>query len=479
METELREQLRKIPGVDAVASALASDPLAASPEVVIALIRRELEALRRDILESGRSRAGRQPLPDPSLEGMTDRVRRRFHALAALRPEPVINATGVLVHTNLGRSPLSDAAVAAVSRVGSAYSDLEFDREEGRRGSRQDHVRDLLCLLTGAEDALVVNNNAAAVLLLLGATAAGREVVISRGELVEIGGSFRIPEVLEQSGARLREVGATNRTHLRDYAGAVGPETALLLKVHTSNYRVVGFTASVDLADLVRLGREHHLPVAVDLGSGALLDVGEAGVHPEPVVREVLAAGPDLVTFSGDKMLGGPQAGIVVGKASAIASLRRHPLARAVRIDKILLAALHATLLAYLEPDRAREEIPVLRMLFEPASAVEARARSLAAASGALFPPEGVTFGVEAGPAAVGGGSLPGEGIPSFQVVAASSEVAVSRWERELRRGRPAVLARIRDDRLLLDPRTIAPPEQDRLPGLLLDAWRRAGGADA
>jgi L-seryl-tRNA(Ser) seleniumtransferase len=406
---------------------------------------------------------------------LAEAARRRIEDLRTLRPHRVINATGVLIHTNLGRSPLSEAAVRHLAEVGGAYTDLEFNLGRGSRGSRHDHVLDLFRLLTGAEDALVVNNNAAAVLLALSTMAAGREVVISRGELVEIGGSFRIPEILEQSGARLREVGTTNRTHLRDYEGAIAPDTGLLLQVHTSNYRIEGFTAQVPLRDLVALGGRRTVPVLVDLGSGALLDMEDAGVRPEPVVADVVADGPDLVTFSGDKLLGGPQAGIVVGKKAWVERLRRNPLARAVRIDKLMLAALQATLTAYLDADRARREIPVLRMLFADPSEVRARARRTAqAVERALSEPRPLVM-VEDAKAAVGGGALPLEGLATSVVVLDPlSHTTAARLERAMRHVRPALLGRVREDKVLLDLRTVAVDEEGQIPGLVAEAWATA-----
>lgn len=452
--------------MDAVAKALLADPPAVSPASLTALIRLEIEAVRAGLTSgSGGTVSDRSLSP----EGVADRVRERFAMLAEVHPRKVINATGVVVHTNLGRAPLSEAAVEAVRRVAEGYSDLEFDLGRGARGSRQDHVRDLLRVLTGAEDALVVNNNAAAVLLALAALAREREVVVSRGELVEIGGSFRIPDVLAASGAVLREVGTTNRTHRRDYEAAIGPRTGLLLKVHTSNYRVEGFTAEVTLEAMVALGRERGVPVAVDLGSGAMVRLDGLGVRSEPLVADVVAQGPDLVAFSGDKLLGGPQAGIVVGKRDAVERLRTHPLARAVRIDKMLLSGLQATLAAYLTPERARETVPVLRMVHEPVEAVAVRAERTAAALGDRLP--GVAVAVEPGITAVGGGSLPGEGLPTRVVALTPPAGWVAKWERRLRTGVPAVLGRINEERLLLDMRTVADAEADAIPALVAEAW--------
>jgi L-seryl-tRNA(Ser) seleniumtransferase len=352
----------------------------------------------------------------------------------------VINATGVIAHTNLGRAPLADAALERVRDVARGYSNLEYDVAAGGRGSRQVHVAGILRRLTGAEAALVVNNNAAAVLLALAALAEGREVVVSRGELIEIGDGFRIPDVLARSGARLREVGTTNRTRAADYEAAIGPETAVLLRVHQSNFRVVGFTEQPRVEELVEVARRHDLPLVDDLGSGALVDVGD-----EPTARASLAAGADLVCFSGDKLLGGPQAGIIVGGAELVERLRRHPLQRALRADKLTLAALEGTLtLALDSPD----EIPVLRMLREPVETVRARAERLAAL---------VEGEVEETVARAGGGALPLAELPSF-ACAVEEQLATP-----LRVGEPPVIGIVRDGRLLLDCRTLTDTEADEV----------------
>ena len=372
-------------------------------------------------------------------------ARLRDELTAARRPalRRVLNATGVIVHTNLGRAPLPQAALERVQDAGSAYSNLEYDLAAGARGSRQDHVGRILSRLTAAEAAIVVNNNAGAMLLALAALAEGREVLVSRGELIEIGDGFRIPDVLARSGARLVEVGTTNRTRADDYERAVGANTALLLRVHQSNFRVVGFTEQPTVPELAAVARRHDVPLLDDLGSGALLDLSD-----EPTVRGALTAGADLVCFSGDKLLGGPQAGIVVGRASLIEKLRRHPLHRALRIDKLGLAALEGTLLLYLEPDRALREIPVLRMLHEDVATVRARAERLAAAVGG---------DVEETLARVGGGALPLAELPSF-ACAVDEELS-----EPLRRNEPPVIAIVRDGRLLLDCRTLADGDVDEI----------------
>jgi L-seryl-tRNA(Ser) seleniumtransferase len=358
----------------------------------------------------------------------------------------------VIVHTNLGRAPLAPSALARVGAVGGAYSNLELDLDTGARGSRQAHVADALRRLTGAEAALVVNNNAAAVLLALAALAEGGEVLVSRGELVEIGDGFRIPDVLVRSGARMVEVGTTNRTRASDYESAIGPETALLLRVHQSNYRIVGFTASVTTGDLARIAKRAGLPLVDDLGSGSLLDVGD-----EPTAAESVAAGADLVCFSGDKLLGGPQAGIVVGRADLVERLRRHPLQRALRADKLTLAALEGTLELFSDPPRARREVPVLRMLDEPLEEVRARAERLAGLVGGE---------VEETVARVGGGALPLAELPSA-ACAIEEALAV-----QLRLGEPPVVGIVRDGRLLLDARTLRAEEIDEVARAVLQARR-------
>jgi L-seryl-tRNA(Ser) seleniumtransferase len=415
-------RLRDLPSVDELARAV-GDPLAVdAARAVLARAREEIKAGF-----------------DPGDLGA--RVEAEIEVLRAPRLRRTLNATGVVVHTNLGRAPLAEEALERVRDVGRGYSNLEYDVTAGSRGSRQDHVAGVLRRLTGAEAALVVNNNAAAVLLALAALADGREVVVSRGELIEIGDGFRIPDVLGRSGARLVEVGTTNRTRAADYEAAVGPETALLLRVHQSNFRVVGFTELPTVAELARVAQRHGVPLVDDLGSGVLVDVAD-----EPSVQESLAAGADLVCFSGDKLLGGPQAGIVVGRADLVERLRRHPLQRALRADKLTLAALEGTLGLYLELERALREVPVLRMVLEPASSVRARAERLA---------ELVDGTVEETVGRVGGGALPLTELPSFACAVEESLVV------PLRSGEPPVVGVVRDGRLLLDCRTLSDTDVD------------------
>jgi L-seryl-tRNA(Ser) seleniumtransferase len=357
---------------------------------------------------------------------------------------PVINATGVILHTNLGRAPLSAAALQAVQQVSLGYSNLEFDLEGGKRGSRLIHAEALLVRLTGAEAALVVNNNAGAVLLALSALAARRAVVIARSQLVEIGGGFRVPDVMKQSRARLLEVGATNRVHLSDYESALEEKPALFLRAHRSNFRILGFTSEPGLDEIAQVAHGAGLPLVDDLGSGSLLDTARYGLGHEPMVQESLSAGADLVCFSGDKLLGGPQAGILVGKASLVARLRKHPLARALRADKLCLAALNATLLHYLK-DEAEREIPIWRMIALKPEQIKARAEGWVTAlgRGEVIP----------GESTVGGGSLPGETLPTWLL--ALDLPSPNRTLARLRRCNPPIIARTQDDRVVLDPRTV------------------------
>ena len=421
-------KLRDLPSVDEL---LRDERLADEPhDLAVAAARSALARAREEIA------AGNDPEP------LVDAVLEELGRARSPSLRRVLNATGVLVHTNLGRAPLAEAALARVAEVGGGYSNLEYDLARGERGSRQDHLRPLLERLTGAEAALVVNNNAAAVLLALAALAEAREVVVSRGELIEIGDGFRIPDVLARSGARLVEVGTTNRTRAADYEHAIGPETAVLLRVHQSNFRVVGFTERPQLSELAAIARRHELPLVDDLGSGAL-----AGIGDEPTPAESLRAGADLVCFSGDKLLGGPQAGIVVGRADLGERLRRHPLQRALRADKLTLAALEGTLTLALDP-ATRDAVPVLRMLHEPIELVRARAERLA---------ELVGGEVEETVARVGGGALPLAELPS-----AACAVEESLAE-PLRLGQPPVIAVVRDGSTLLDCRTLSDAEVEQV----------------
>jgi L-seryl-tRNA(Ser) seleniumtransferase len=363
---------------------------------------------------------------------------------------------------------LAEQALQAIQTTAGGYANLELDLSTGERGSRQAHVEGLLCTLTGAEAALAVNNNAAAVLLAINTLANGKEVIVSRGQLVEIGDSFRIPEIMTRAGGRLREVGTTNRTNLRDFEEAIGPDTGLLLKVHRSNFQILGFTADVETADLVALARRTSLPLVDDLGSGALLDLGLLGLRREPMAAEAIRAGVDLVMFSGDKLLGGPQAGLLIGRRDLVQRIRRNPLTRTVRIDKLCLAALEATLRLYREPQRALEEIPILRMLRAPAEAVGTRATRLAEALATQR--DALEIAVEDGTSEVGGGALPLQVLPTRLLTLRPRRGAVTEIEARLRLGKPPVLVRIKDDRILVDLRTV-PEAAD---ATLLDALRAA-----
>lgn len=420
-------------------------------------IRQAVNEARTMILGGGRT----APLPSALLA----RAAALLDERAAPRLRPVLNATGIILHTNLGRAPLADEAISAMAELAGGYANLEFDLDTGQRGSRYANVERLLTELAGAESALVVNNNAAAVLLALSATAAGGEVIVSRGELVEIGGGFRVPEVISQGGARLIEVGTTNRTRIADYRAAISPETRVLLRVHPSNYRIIGFTEAPALAELAELAHTAKLPLVEDLGSGTLLDLRRWGLPHEPTVRESIAAGTDIVTFSGDKLLGGPQAGLLVGRAAALAPLRNHPLLRATRIDKLSLAALEATLRLCLDPDRAAERIPVLRMLTTPSPVLRARAERLCAMMGpaaAVEPTEGFA----------GGGSLPAASLKSWVVALAVPGLPAMELARRLRRHRPAVVGRIAGDRLLLDVLTLRDEALDTVARAVRDACK-------
>ena len=443
--------LRALPSVDVLIGVLARESaLAGVPRPRLAAAAREaLAAERRRLLEAGGPAADAAALGGRIVAALT---RSGVFSLV-----PVINATGVVLHTNLGRALLSPLAQERLREVASAYSNLEMDVSRKERGSRYSHVEGLLRRLSGAEAALVVNNCASAVLLALESLARGKEVIVSRGELIEIGGEFRIPDILRRSGAVLREVGATNRTHIKDYVNAIGPETGMILKVHTSNYRVVGFTAAVSSRELAELGRARGITVMEDLGSGCFVDLTRYGFPYEPTVPEVVASGVDLVSFSGDKLLGGPQAGIVVGRAELMERLARNPLNRALRIDKFTIAALEATLYAY-EAGTALDTIPTLRMLTEPLASIRRRAlRVLGRTTAETRRTLGATL-VEAS-SQVGGGALPTVELPSAVIALGTPKRPAVALDEALRTGRPAVLGRLLDDRLLLDCRTILPTD--------------------
>ena len=455
----VQEELRRLPSVDVLLHAPAIEVMLAvgGRSLAVDAIRAVLDEAREMILAGGTC---------PAEDVLARQAVRRLRVLARPTLRPVINATGVVIHTNLGRAPLSEAALEAMAAVGRAYSNLEYDLDAGQRGSRYVHANDLLCRLTGAEAALVVNNNAGAVLLALSALASGREVVISRGQLIEIGGGFRIPDVMRQSGACLVEVGTTNRTHLRDYEEALGPETAMLMVAHQSNFRVTGFTAAVPARELVELAHARGLIVFEDLGSGTLLDTQAYGFSKEPTVQEAVSDGIDLVSFSGDKLLGGPQAGILVGRAALVARLRRHPLTRALRVDKTTLAGLQATLLHYLKGE-AERAVPVWRLIAQSPEELDQRACGWAA----RLREAGLEARVIDGRSAAGGGSLPAETVPTrlLAIDMPSPDEAAA----QLRAHDPPLIVRIEQDLLCLDPRTVL-PDQD---ALLLEALLSVLGA--
>ncbi|MCL4862415.1 MAG: L-seryl-tRNA(Sec) selenium transferase [Caldilineaceae bacterium] len=461
---DTQTEYRKLPAVDALLqdSAVAVLIDRYGPGAATAAIRTVLNAARQLI-------AAGNPAPQP------DEWPARLAAWLeqAHRPtlRPVLNATGVIIHTNLGRAPLSQAAFDAMLSVAQGYSNLEYDLEQGARGSRYDHARSLLGQLTGAEDALVVNNNAAAIFLALSALCQGRQVLISRGQLVEIGGGFRIPDVLRQSGAQLVEVGTTNRTHLRDFAEAITPQTAAIMRVHSSNFRQIGFVTLPELNELAQLVQrhnqqqpEHPLMLIDDLGSGTLLDTAPYGLAPEPTVPGSLTAGADLVTFSGDKLLGGPQAGLLLGRNELISRARRHPLARALRVDKLTLAALDATLRSY-QRGRATEEIPVWRMISVAVDELGARVLGWQNALRA----HGVEGHIMPGESAIGGGSLPGETLPTVLLTIAHPQP--DQAAAALRHGHPPAVCRIQHDHLCFDPRTILPEQDETLLAAIIAAF--------
>lgn len=431
----------------------------------------------REAVETWRQRlAEGQVPPDRLLEAVWQEagVILRRRARTGLRP--VINATGVIVHTNLGRSVLAEAAAKAVYEIARSYNNLEANLETGTRSSRHAHIADRLRRVIGAEAGAVFNNNAAAVMLALAAVAEGREVIVSRGQLVEIGGSFRVPEVIEQSGCILREVGATNRTHLRDYEGALGENSAAILRAHQSNYRIIGFTTEPSLKELADLAHAHGLPLIDDLGSGALLDLAALGVGEEPTVAESLAAGADIVTFSGDKLLGGPQCGIAVGRADLIEAMKKHPLARAVRCGKLTIAALSATLDLIADPPRALREIPTLHAATEPVEEVAARAEQLAGLLREALP-AGVQIAVVRDRSArVGGGSLPEQELETASVyLTPSGGLSPNELARRLRLGEPSVYPRVHSDALVLDARTVFHTQVEDLAGAVIRALTEPG----
>ncbi|HBO70224.1 MAG TPA: L-seryl-tRNA(Sec) selenium transferase [Deltaproteobacteria bacterium] len=466
------EALRNLPSVshlletDEVRSLLARHPRA----VVVGAIRRILERLREEATGGGGAAHRRAEWSSLLLARLPGEIRSGEE----IPLRRLINATGVVIHTNLGRAPLPEEAVRALAEVAARYSNLEYDLETGARFRRLAHVEEMLLELTGAESVHVVNNNAAAVLLCLAGVARGREVIVSRGELVEIGGSFRIPDILAESGATLVEVGTTNRTRLSDYERAAGPRTAMLLKVHRSNFRMSGFTEEVTASELAVLGDRIGIPVMEDLGSGALFDFQAAGIPGTPTVRQALRQGPGIVTVSGDKLLGGPQAGIIAGRSALVDPLKRHPLSRALRMDKLCLAALAATLRLYADERRAAARIPVLRMMLEEEKDIRARARRLVRRvnrEAARAVPEGsgsgVTLSLERGTSYPGGGAMPEVGIPTICIAVSLAAVSPGELDARLRKGNPPVVGRIGNGRFLLDMRTVRDAEVKELSAAL------------
>jgi L-seryl-tRNA(Ser) seleniumtransferase len=455
----LQEILRHIPSVEELLQTPSLQPLIGRypRKLVVESIRWILEVKRQRLLTQP-DRAAEVNLQTTHLvELILDRLETvNQHTL-----RPVVNATGIVIHTNLGRSLLPTPAIESLQLLARSYNNLEYDLEQGRRGSRYVHAEAILCEITGAEAALVVNNNAGAVFLVLQTLAKDREVIVSRGQLVEIGGSFRIPDVMASSGAALREVGCTNRTHLRDYENAINERTALLMKVHSSNYRVIGFTAEVALEDLVTLGQRHALAVVEDLGSGSFCDLSRFGLQREPTAQEAIAKGADVVTFSGDKLLGGPQAGIILGRKELVARFKKNPLTRALRVDKLTLAALEATLRLYRDESQAMEHIPTLRMISMPLPLLEEQAQRLAEQLRAVDSTGRWQITVQPGASQVGGGSLPAQDLPTRVVALRSSSMSTPQMEQQLRAAKPPVIARIEADQVRLDVRTLQPGDFD------------------
>jgi len=424
----------------------------------------------RDIIAGERNKilAGEHPVISSS--ALSACISSRIQKCSSFSLLPVINATGIVLHTNLGRAVLSERAVSNVIAASRGYSNLEYDLETGKRGKRHSHTTGILRQLTGAEDALIVNNNAAAVFLSLTTIAKDREVIVSRGELVEIGGSFRVPDVMTASGAALCEIGTTNKTHLRDYHTAINEKTGLILKVHQSNYKITGFTEDVSIEQLAALGKEHGIPVMYDLGSGCLIDLKPYGIHGEPSLQEIMKSGADLVTFSGDKLLGGPQGGIIVGRQDLLEKIRKNPLARAVRVDKMTIAAFEATLMDYLDPEKALQNIPVLRMLFQSLETIRSRARKIAAQLRKQIAGADITLIKDSSKA--GGGSLPEAEFETYAVSIDPKNISVNELETRLRTGPKPIIARIKENALLLDARTIQDQDVKELIRIVSSALR-------
>jgi len=444
---EKKKQLSSLPSVDELLkSSEGSKWLSITPrKIVLQAIRDVLAAKRKEILDS--------LTPEITLQAIIRNIDLLIRKLSSYSLLPVINATGIVIHTNLGRALLSEKAVRNITDIARGYSNLEYDLETGKRGKRHTHTKRLLKQITGAEDAFIVNNNAAAVLLCLNTLAKGREVIVSRSELVEIGGSFRVPEVMAAGSAALKEVGTTNKTHLYDYKRAINKNTGLILKVHQSNYKIIGFTEDVKIEELVSLGKKNRRPVMYDLGSGCLLDLKPYGIHSEPSVKEIIKLGVDIVTFSGDKLLGGPQAGVIAGRKKYVEMAQKNPMARAMRVDKMTIAAFEATLMEYMDEENVKKKIPVLDLLFQPADMILSRAGKIASELKRKISNAGIEIIKDTSRA--GGGSLPEADFPTFAVSLRPAHISVNELEARLRRGSPPVIARIKGNSLLFDARTV------------------------
>jgi L-seryl-tRNA(Ser) seleniumtransferase len=460
LNQQQKEALRNLPAVDSVLELSKSDPFfeEVPRSVLIRSIRSVLDNRRRQIIEQDPAQIDELLADAAVVTGVKDLARQA----QSLNLRATVNATGIVIHTNLGRSLLAETAIEHLCAVGRRYSNLEFDLDKGRRGSRYANVEDLICELSGAESAIAVNNNAGAVLLALETMAAGKKVIVSRGELVEIGGSFRIPDVMAKSGGILCEVGTTNRTHLRDYENAVDEQTALLLKVHKSNYSVVGFSAEVSLKDLVALGRKHRVPVMEDLGSGTFVDFSRYGLLKEPTVQESVSAGVDIITFSGDKLLGGPQAGLVVGKKACIDRIKKNPITRALRIDKLTLAALESTLRLYRDEEKAVQAIPTLRMMLQPIATLAEKAGRLKKMLESTGHKRLTVASLDL-VSRPGGGSLPLLELPSKGLGVKIDGLSANAIEKSLRLNSPPIIGRIEDDLYTMDMRTLQDDELETI----------------
>ena len=456
-----QELLRSIPSVDKIIEREDMKALLGeySRGIVLKAIQRKLENLRRNILNTQEPHSEKEPI---TVDFPGDDIREIIQSFSNNHLEKVINATGVILHTNLGRSILPVEAIDNLADIAHSYSNLEYDLGEGRRGHRYSHVEELLCEISGAESAFVVNNNAGAVLLTLNALADGKEAIVSRGELIEIGGSFRIPDIMKRSGALMVEVGTTNKTHLSDYEKAISDETGLLLKVHTSNYRIVGFTSEVALSEIIELGEKHNLPLLNDLGSGSLIDFSLYGIAHEPTVQDVVKTGIDVVTFSGDKLLGGPQAGIILGKRNILDKLIKNPLNRALRIDKLTLIALESTLRLYLDQETVIQKIPTLRMITLPLETIERRVFDFKRKLQENIP-DHIKLQIIDDTSQVGGGALPSQELPTKVIAITSKSISVQDLEKRFRKTKPPIIARINKDQLRIDLRTVDESEEEYL----------------